>query len=98
MKTYWLEALVLAVISKETKGDYAYNITNKIIPCIPLSESAIYHICKCLKERQFLSEYDENCDGRNRKYYQITENGRNRLLEYQKEWTGFAIKMNKLLI
>lgn len=97
-KSDWLEALVLAVISKEGKGDYAYSVKNKIMPSMHLSETAIYNACKRLKEKQLLNEHDENYDGRNRRYYQITEIGQHKLLLYRKEWIEFSVEMNKLLI
>lgn len=81
----WLEALILSVISANKDGDYAYGITCKLEK-MNLSVSTVYPICKRLKEKNWLSDYDKSCEGRNRRYYKVTAIGKKVLIQYQAEW------------
>ena len=36
-------------------------------------------------------------DGRNRRYYRITDNGKNKLEMYRNEWISYTEKINSLL-
>lgn len=79
-----LDACVLGVISA---GDtYGYDLTQKVGATIDISESALYPVLRRLSKEELLTTYDVPFEGRNRKYYQITEAGRARLAFYQAEW------------
>ena len=79
-----LEVCVLAALSR---GDsYGYRIIKDIEPYIAISESTLYPILRRLEEGNMLTVYSMEHNGRLRKYYQITDNGRFRLSGFDEEW------------
>lgn len=91
-----LDALVLSVVSKE--DTYGYKITQEIRKAMDMSESTLYPVLRRLLKGNFLESYDREYMGRNRRYYKITDDGLNQLVEYQKEWLVYKEKIDKLMI
>lgn len=84
LKRGMLEACVLTVLAK---GDsYGYQIVRELSSCIALSESTLYPILKRLESSQCLNVYTMEHNGRLRKYYRITEQGRSRIRIFLTEW------------
>ena len=92
-----LDALVLAVVSKEEEGTYGYKITQDVRRAIEISESTLYPVLRRLQKYQYLIVYDVECGGRNRRYYKITKAGSGKLEEYKTEWSDYSSKISKLL-
>lgn len=79
-----LEVCVLAALSR---GDsYGYQIIKDIEPYISISESTLYPILRRLEEANHLTVYSVAHNGRLRKYYKITDSGRERLKDFSSEW------------
>lgn len=74
-----LDAVVLAVVSREEEGTYGYKITQEIKQALELSESTLYPVLRRLQKDGCLTIYDEPFNGRNRRYYKITPLGRQQL-------------------
>lgn len=91
-----LDAIVLAVVSKEEEGTYGYRITQDVRKAIDISESTLYPVLRRLQKDQCLIVYDVECGGRNRRYYKITENGTIKLEEYKQEWADYSRKISSL--
>lgn len=91
-----LDAIVLAVVSKEEEGTYGYKITQDVRTAIDISESTLYPVLRRLQKDGCLVVYDRECGGRNRRYYRITEFGSEKLLEYRKEWEEYSFKISEL--
>lgn len=91
-----LDAIVLAVVSKEKEGTYGYKITQEVRSAIEISESTLYPVLRRLQKSQCLEVYDMECAGRNRRYYRITDAGRAQLELYRREWTEYSSKINML--
>lgn len=89
-----LDAIVLAVVSKEPEGTYGYKITQEIRSVIELSESTLYPVLRRLLKEECLEVYDMACAGRNRRYYKVTERGRVQLNLYESEWRNYSAKIN----
>ena len=85
-----LDAIVLAVVSKEEEGTYGYKITQDVRRAIEVSESTLYPVLRRLQKEGYLFVYDRECGGRNRRYYQITDTGEEKLLEYRREWEEYS--------
>ena len=68
-----LDAIVLAVVSREPEGAYGYKITQDVRQVIELSESTLYPVLRRLQKDECLEVYDMECAGRNRRYYKATE-------------------------
>ena len=85
-----LDAVVLAVVSREEEGTYGYKITQEIKQALELSESTLYPVLRRLQKDQLLTVYDAPFNGRNRRYYQITTAGRQQLAAYAQEWSRYC--------
>lgn len=92
-----MDAVVLAAVSKETEGTYGYKITQDVRRAIDVSESTLYPVLRRLQKEACLEVYDMAIDGRNRRYYQITENGRAQLNLYRGEWSVYSKKISEIL-
>ena len=92
-----LEAIVLAVVSKEARGTYGYKITQDVRRAIEVSESTLYPVLRRLQKDDCLETYDQAIDGRNRRYYKITESGRAQLRLYRGEWNNYSQKVSEIL-
>ena len=79
-----LDVCVLAAIKNE--DSYGYKIIKDMAPYIELSESTLYTILKRLESAQMLTVYSVEHGGRLRKYYHITDRGRERIAEFKNEW------------
>ncbi|PLX20101.1 MAG: PadR family transcriptional regulator [Candidatus Muiribacterium halophilum] len=90
-----LELCVLAVINK--KDRYGYEIVNNISKHISVSKGTIYPILSRLKKQGYFENYlEESAEGPVRKYYKITEKGKDFLkqaIEEYKEITSGVIKI-----
>ena len=68
-----LDAIVLAVVSMEETGTYGYRITQDVRKVIDVSESTLYPVLRRLQKDECLEVYDRQFEGRNRRYYKVTE-------------------------
>lgn len=91
-----LDAIVLAVVSKEPEGTYGYKITQDVRQVIELSESTLYPVLRRLQKDDCLEVYDRECTGRNRRYYKVTSRGWAQLQLYESEWRSYSKKVTSL--
>lgn len=91
-----LDAIVLAVVSREEDGTYGYKITQDVRKAIDVSESTLYPVLRRLQKGEYLEVYDRQFDGRNRRYYKVTESGKEQLAMYQVEWKKYSQKISEL--
>ena len=92
-----LDAIVLAVVSKEPEGTYGYKITQEVRQVIELSESTLYPVLRRLQKDDCMEVYDQECGGRNRRYYRLTPRGTDQLLMYVSEWRQYSGKISGIL-
>lgn len=92
-----LDAIVLSVVSREIQGTYGYKITQDIRTVIDISESTLYPVLRRLQKEECLEVYDLAIDGRNRRYYKVTERGRAQLNLYRGEWASYSRKISDML-
>ena len=91
-----LDAIVLAVVSRDIHGTYGYKITQEVRTIIDISESTLYPVLRRLQKDECLETYDMEFGGRNRRYYKITEKGRKQLMLYCQEWRSYSGKISRL--
>lgn len=91
-----LDAIVLAVVSRDEEGTYGYKITQDVRKAIDVSESTLYPVLRRLQKDGYLIAYDRECAGRNRRYYRITGMGDHKLTEYRREWEDYSTKISEL--
>ena len=84
MKRGMVEVCILSLL---TRGDsYGYQLIKDIGPIMDLSESTLYPVLRRLEAGQCLTVYSVEHNGRLRKYYAITEEGRKRIDAFLQEW------------
>ena len=90
-----MDFLVLSVI---TEGDaYGYQSSQIIKRASNTKDSTLYPILKRLQEHHFVVTYDQQYQGRNRKYYRITPEGRQRQTELLKEWEEYKFIIDDIV-
>ena len=80
LKKGLLDVCVLSVLRKEES--YGYKIISDIAPYIEISESTLYPILKRLEATGAVTPHSREYNGRLRKYYAITEKGRQKIREF----------------
>lgn len=91
-----LELCVLALL--DIKDCYGYEMVDEISKNISISEGTIYPLLKRLKKEELVVSYlKESQDGPPRKYYQITDVGKEKKEKLVAEWDEFSIGVNNLL-
>ncbi len=93
-----LDAIVLAVVSKEKEGTYGYKITQDVRGVIEVSESTLYPVLRRLQKDYCLEVYDQEYGGRNRRYYKVTDKGKAQLKLYVEEWRLYSSKISNILL
>ena len=84
LKRGLLEVCVLTAIKKE--DSYGYKIIKDISPYVSISESTLYPILKRLESSGLITVYTVEHNSRLRKYYHITDAGKERISEFLEEW------------
>jgi PadR family transcriptional regulator PadR len=91
-----LELCVLVLLDR--KDCYGYEMVEEISRNIFISEGTIYPLLKRLKTEGLVISYlKESQDGPPRKYYQITEFGKEKKEKLVAEWNEFAMGVSNLL-
>ena len=91
-----LDACVLAILAKEDA--YGYSLTQQVREVMDISESTLYPVLRRLQKSDFLSTYDQPYQGRNRRYYRITESGRLKYEQLLKEWKDYKERVDHVLL
>lgn len=84
LKRGLLDVYVLASI--KNGESYGYQMLKDMKPYLVLSESTLYTILKRLETAEMLTVRSVEHDGRLRKYYRITEKGKERIREFKEDW------------
>lgn len=79
-----LEICVLSAM--RTEETYGYELIKKISPYIDISESTLYPILRRLEAVGFVRVRSAEHNGRLRKYYSITADGKKRIEEFLNDW------------
>ena len=79
-----LDICVLAVLARGPS--YGYKIVGDVSQCIEISESTLYPILRRSESSGCLSTYTAAYNGRTRKYFELTEQGREKIDVFLSEW------------
>lgn len=91
-----LEICVLALIHR--KDMYGYEIVQNISKVIEVNEGTIYPLLRRLTKEGYFETYIlESNEGPARKYYKITELGRDNLVNLKREWKNFTSAVDYLI-
>ena len=79
-----IEACILKLL---TKGDsYGYQLVREAEEVLSISESTLYPVLRRLETAGALTVYSMEHNGRLRKYYAVTDEGRKKINEFLTEW------------
>ncbi len=84
LKRGLLDVCVLASI--KNADSYGYQMIKDMKPYVEVSESTLYPILRRLEASDLLTVRTAEHNGRLRKYYSITDAGRQRIEEFKTEW------------
>ncbi|WP_188455137.1 PadR family transcriptional regulator [Virgibacillus oceani] len=91
-----LKLCVLVLLDKQDR--YGYELVQKISDQIEISEGSVYPLLRRLKKEEYFTTYlRESTEGPSRKYYKLTEKGREYLHELMQEWKVFSQGVNQLI-
>ena len=91
-----LELCVLVLISKEDQ--YGYELVQNISQRIDIAEGTIYPLLRRLtKDGYFTTYLAESSEGPSRKYYSITEKGKQYMEDLVEQWKSFSKSVNELI-
>lgn len=90
-----LDFCVLAIVNR--RDTYGYEITQKLMATIEISESTLYPVLRRLLKGGLLESYDIAFEGRNRRYYRITRAGRDVLIFNKEKWDLYVEQVNQII-
>ena len=90
-----LDACVLAVVMRE--DTYGYKLTQEVKQIMAVSESTLYPVLRRLQKDGYLRTYDKTFQGRNRRYYTVTEKGREQFQQFYDQWKRMRVKIDEVM-
>ena len=95
LNTPMFDFIVLSVIAH---GDaYGYQISQIIKQAANTKDSTLYPILKRLQDSRYVETYDQPYQGRDRKYYTITDTGRAHHQVLLKEWDIYKTTIDEIV-
>lgn len=90
--------LILLVLNQLRRPKYGYNLVKELKEHgIPIEANTLYPLMRRLESQGLLKSEWETGEAKPRKYYTITEDGREVLRRVRENWTAFSGKVNLLL-
>lgn len=90
-----LDFLVLSIIKKE--DSYGYQISQQLKSVASMKDSTLYPILKRLSDSGYVDTYDQPFQGRNRKYYRITDSGCQQQELLLNEWKSYLQAIDAII-
>jgi len=91
-----IEMCVLKLIQDRNMS--SFEVVETISKEIEVSENTIYPILRRLTKQEFFDTYKEQMNvGAPRKYYTITNSGKEQLIMYETEWGNFIRSVSRIL-
>lgn len=90
-----IEFLILAIVDRE--DSYGYEISQTIKLAANIKESTLYPILKKLEKAGYMTTYSQEYQGRKRKYYSITQEGKEQLQFLNEEWLTYKETLDGIL-
>lgn len=90
-----IEFLILSIV--DTQDSYGYEISQTVKIVADIKESTLYPILKKLEKGGFVTTYSQEFQGRKRKYYSITDDGRKQLEFLHREWNSYRDTIDEII-
>ena len=93
------DLLVLSILENEKMYGYQMikQLKLKSENVFEFQEGTLYPILHKLEEKKWISSYWDEVDGKKRKYYSITKDGKKQLASKKEEWKEFSSKVNQVI-
>ena len=93
------DLLVLSILENEKMYGYQMikQLKLKSENVFEFQEGTLYPILHKLEEKKWISSYCDEVDGKKRKYYSITKDGKKQLASKKEEWKEFSSKVNQVI-
>lgn len=89
------DLIVLAIVEKDDA--YGYQISQILKKVSNTKDSTLYPVLRRLQENELLTAYDQQYQGRNRKYYRITTSGKSQYQNLLKEWDTYKEEIDTIV-
>ncbi|MGY3480209.1 PadR family transcriptional regulator [Staphylococcus cohnii] len=84
-----LELIVLLIIKRDDQ--YGYSLVQNISRHMSIAEGTVYPLLRRLvKNGELTTYYQPSSEGPARKYYKVTDQGNDRLVDLLHEWQSFS--------
>ncbi|MDQ0592598.1 PadR family transcriptional regulator PadR [Chryseobacterium ginsenosidimutans] len=94
-----LQNIILKLLSKEVKM-YGYQITQRAKELtegeLEMTEGALYPLLHKLEANGIIISEIQEINGRNRKYYLLTEKGKKQQVEQEREMKNYLFNLNTI--
>lgn len=90
-----IECIILSVV--DTQDSYGYEISQTVKLVADIKESTLYPILSKLQKNGYLTTYSKEYQGRTRKYYSMTEQGRQHLGFLKQEWATYKDTLQEII-
>lgn len=91
-----LELCILALLNKQDR--YGYELVQQVSKHIEISEGSMYPLLRRLKKEGYFTTYlQESSEGPPRKYYSLTDKGRENLYQLISEWKEFTEGVDQII-
>ncbi len=90
--------LVLAVMSQLQQAEYAYSLRQKLLQQgLDIEEGTLYPLIRRLEQQGLLDSHWQEASPRARRYYALSDNGRQVLERLIEEWSQLSGVMQALI-
>jgi PadR family transcriptional regulator, regulatory protein PadR len=90
--------LVIGVLSQLYEPEYGYSLVQKLNDCgMTIDQGTLYPLLRRLEKQSLLESNWEVEDPRPRRYYQLSDSGREALEALKTEWNALVKTMNLML-
>lgn len=83
--------------SCHAEDTYGYKLTQEVKQIMDVSESTLYPVLRRLQKDGYLRTYDKTFQGRNRRYYTVTEKGREQFQQFYDQWKRMRVKIDEVM-
>ncbi len=91
-----LELCVLVLLAKQDR--YGYELVHTISKHIAISEGTVYPLLRRMTKEGYCTTYlQESNEGPSRKYYKLTEKGKEYMRQLKSEWDEFVRGVNEIM-
>lgn len=91
-----LELIVLLCVNH--KDRYGYELIVEVSNIVDINDGTIYPLLKRLTNEKYFETYlVESSEGPSRKYYKITQLGKDRVKELKSSWLEFSDSINQFI-